>query len=286
VAGPVVLALAAALCFAAAAVFLRRALQYASSRTAAVLTVTFTAGCVWAVTAATAPLALIFTPHVLPFVVAGVAAPGLARLAYYTGVDRVGVARATALVSTAPLLAVALAIVALDERPTATLIAGAVSVVAGGVLLSLRGRTDVAWRRRDLALPVIGAVGFAVRDVVSRHGLREFPEPMIAAAVATLTSVVLMWGLVAVTGTATPPARSGLTFIVLAGLSEGMAYLTMWRALATADVSVVSPLISAQPVFAVALTALFLRDLERVTWRIVLGAALIVTGVALVIRFR
>jgi drug/metabolite transporter, DME family len=286
VAGPVVLALAAALCFASAAVFLRRALQYASSRTAAVLTVTFTAGCVWAVTAATAPLALVLSPRVLPFVIAGVAAPGLARLAYYTGVDRVGVARATALVSTAPLLAVALAIVALDERPTTTLLAGAVSVVAGGIVLSLRGRTDVAWRRRDLGLPIVGALGFAVRDVVSRHGLREFPEPMIAAAVATLTSVVLMWALVAVTGTTALPARSGLTFIVLAGLSEGMAYLTMWRALATADVSVVSPLISAQPVFAVALTAVFLRDLERVTWRIVLGAGLIVTGVALVIRFR
>jgi drug/metabolite transporter (DMT)-like permease len=58
----------------------------------------------------------------------------------------------------------------------------------------------------------------------------------------------------------------------------------MWRALAATDVSVVSPLVSAQPLFTVALTAVFLRDLERVTWRVMLAAALIVAGIALVVR--
>jgi uncharacterized membrane protein len=79
--------------------------------------------------------------------------------------------------------------------------------------------------------------------------------------------------------------RRGLTYLAACGLAEGTAYLTMWRALAAGEVSVVSPLVNAHPIFAVGLTALFLRDVEQVTWRIALAAALVVAGVALVVRF-
>jgi len=58
----------------------------------------------------------------------------------------------------------------------------------------------------------------------------------------------------------------------------------MWRALAIGDVSVVSPLVNSHSIVAIALAAIFLRDLERVTWRIAVAAALIVSGVALVMR--
>jgi uncharacterized membrane protein len=94
-----------------------------------------------------------------------------------------------------------------------------------------------------------------------------------------------MWGfaLGGVTRAGWPPA-AGLRFLALSGLCECLAYVTMWRALAATDVSVVSPLVSAQPLFTVALTAVFLRDLERVTWRVMLAAALIVAGIALVVR--
>ena len=78
--------------------------------------------------------------------------------------------------------------------------------------------------------------------------------------------------------------RTGLAFFALSGVCEGSAYLLMWRALAIGDVSVVSPLVNAHSIVAIALAAVFLRDLERVTWRMVAAAALIVAGVALVMR--
>lgn len=49
--------------------------------------------------------------------------------------------------------------------------------------------------------------------------------------------------------------------------------------------SVVSPLVNSHPIFAVTLAAFFLRDVETVTWRIALAAALVVAGVALIVRF-
>ena len=47
-------------------------------------------------------------------------------------------------------------------------------------------------------------------------------------------------------------------------------------------VSVVVPLVNTNPLFIVILSALFLKDLEKVTGLVVTGAILIVGGVALI----
>jgi drug/metabolite transporter (DMT)-like permease len=284
---PALFALTAALSFAGAGIFLRRAVQWIEPPAAAVLSVTFTTAFVWIVVAFTVPLERLWAPEVALFVAAGLFAPGLARLVYYTGLARVGVARATALMSTAPIFAVLLAIATLGERLTPDLAAGVAGVVAGGALLAYRSRDDRTWRRRDLVLPLLAALGFALRDIISRRGLMSYPEPMVAAAGATLASVVLMWTL---TGTglvrirATRPA--GLGFLALSSACESLAYLTMWRAMATAPVSVVSPLVHAQPLFTILLAMIFLRDVERLTWRVVVASLLVVAGVAFVLRGR
>jgi uncharacterized membrane protein len=79
--------------------------------------------------------------------------------------------------------------------------------------------------------------------------------------------------------------RAGVRLLALAGLVEGLASLAMWRALQLGAVSVVTPLVNSHSIVTVVLAWLFLRDLERVSWRIVLAAALVVAGVVLVIRY-
>jgi drug/metabolite transporter (DMT)-like permease len=205
----------------------------------------------------------------------------------FTGIHRIGVARTSALVAVTPLFAVVLAVLFLGERPSGVLLLGAGCVVAGGALLSYRGPREMAWRPRDMVFPVLGALGFAIRDNISRFGLRAFPYPLVAAAAATVSSAVVMALYVGCRrGTERPGLHPvGLAFCALAGLAEGVAYLTMWRALAGGDVSVVSPLVHVQPLFTIVLALIFLRDLERVTWRIGAAAVLIVAGVVLVMRF-
>ena len=56
---PALYALAAAMAFAGASIFLKRAFQYASPQIAAVFSVTFTAIFVWIVAAVTAPLSAV-----------------------------------------------------------------------------------------------------------------------------------------------------------------------------------------------------------------------------------
>jgi DME family drug/metabolite transporter len=278
-----VFALVAALGFAASGVFLKRALQHATALTAAVISVMFTAGFVWLLAALSAPLATIASPAILPFFLAGLAAPGLARLALFQGVDRIGVARSAAITSTTPLFAVTLAVLFLGERPSAVLLVGVASIVVGGALLSLRGGAERPWRRRDMVWPLLAAVGFAVRDTISRWGFAEPMHPLVAAAAATVTSLAVMGCFAFVQRHRLRLPLAGLGLLAAAGLAEGIAYLTMWRALSVANVSLVSPLVNSHSIFAVALAALFLRDLERVSWPIVAAAVLIVAGAAAVV---
>jgi drug/metabolite transporter, DME family len=284
---PPLLALVASFAFAAAAVLVKRGLQHATPLAAVLVSVHFTAATVWLLAVATQPLAMLLTGRVWPFLVAGLAAPGLARVGLYLGVHRVGASRASSLASCTPLFAVIMAILVLGERPSWGLLAGAAAIVVGGVLLSHRGHDDRTWRRRDLVFPILGALGFAFRDNLSRWGFGAFPYPLLAATTATAASVAVMWLVVlAVRGTgAVGVSWPGLRLLALSGLAEGVAYLTMWQALMLGEVSVVSPLVNCHAIFTVALAWLFLRDLERVTWRIAVAAALVVAGVGLVIRF-
>lgn len=278
------LALTAAFCFALARIFVKRGLQYSTPLTAVTISVVFTGAFLWILAGLTAPLALLGSRRVLPFVAAGLFAPGLGRLLVYVGVSRVGAARASALSSTAPLFSIFLAILVLGERPSWGLFMGAACIVAGGVALSQEGRTSRTWRRRDLMFPLLGTLGFALRDTISRWGLQSFPHPAIAAVAATMTSTAVIVSFALRRRGELRADGTGLGFLAVAGLCEALASLALWGALAAGSVSVVAPLVYAQPIFTVVLAGIFLRDLERVTWRVGFATAAMVAGAAVVVR--
>lgn len=60
------------------------------------------------------------------------------------------------------------------------------------------------------------------------------------------------------------------------------AQLFTFAALSKGAVSVVVPLVNTNPLFIVILSALFLKDLEKVTGLVVTGALLIVGGIGLI----
>lgn len=282
---PPLLALGSAIAFAVAAILQKRGLLTASPLTAGLVSVTITAAFIWALAAA-GPLSTLLTWKILPFLVAGLFAPGLARLFLFIGVVRIGVARSAPLAGTAPLFSVAIAIAFLGERPTWLTLLGALAIVVGGALLSGGARPGGSWRRIDLILPLLGALSLAIRDNISRWGFREYTQPIMAAAAAAAMSLAVIWlfagaqrGSGMVRGD-----RASLGLLALAGLAEGIGYLAIWRALQLGEVSVVSPLHNSRTIFVVILTAIFLRDLERVTWRIGLASVLVVAGVVAILR--
>ena len=121
-----------------------------------------------------------------PFLLAGLLAPGLSQLLFTLAVREAGPSRTSVVVGTAPLFSVAIALVFLDEPLEAGLVAGAVLIVAGGLLLVGERDRPEHVRVAGLALALVATVVFAARDNLVRWLAVDTEVAPGVAAAATL----------------------------------------------------------------------------------------------------
>jgi uncharacterized membrane protein len=81
-------------------------------------------------------------------------------------------------------------------------------------------------------------------------------------------------------------SRKSAAWLIPAGLFNTAAMLSVFYALRHGPVVIVEPLVSSNPVLTLVLTAVFLRDLEALSLRVIVGALLTVAGTILVITVR
>lgn len=278
----VVLALASAFLFGAMTVALRFALARVPDAEAGAL---FTILAAFAVTLPFVALGPIEPGAVWPFLLAGALGPGLSQLLFTLAVRDAGASRTSVAVGTAPLLSVLIALVFLGEPFEAALIAGAVLIVGGGVLLVAEPGRPVHVKRIGLVLALLATIVFAVRDnLVRQFSIDTEVEPALAAA-ATLGSGGVVVALYLLASRRTLPTR-GLPAFGLSGLLFGLSYLCLFEGYYRGRVTVVSPLVATESLWGVALSALLLRRQELVGPRLVAGAVLVVAGGALIGTFR
>jgi drug/metabolite transporter (DMT)-like permease len=223
----------------------------------------------------------------VPFVLAGIVAPGASQLFITTGIREAGSSRASVAFGTAPLFAVVLAVVVFDENPSAGVVLGACLIVAGGIALAVEKDRPAHVRRIGIAYALVGAALFAVRDNVVRHLSLDTHVPSMTAGTATLASAIVVTALVAAVRRDFVPISPGAgARWLLPGALVGLAYVTLFEAFYRGTVSVVAPIVGTESLFGVAFSALLLHRTERVGPRLVLGAALVVAGGVLIGVFR
>jgi drug/metabolite transporter (DMT)-like permease len=157
-----------------------------------------------------------------------------------------------------------------------------VLIVAGGVELAREGERPAHLNRIGLVFAFAGATLFAIRDNLVRHlavGRTAVP-PAVAAAAALLGGTILIaaWARRGI-------GRRWLGFLP-AGVLFGASYVSLFEAYYRGRVTVVAPLVAVESLVGVALSALLLRESEGVGKQLLLGAALIVAGGALIGAFR
>ena len=209
------------------------------------------------------------------FLLAGLLAPGCSQVLFTLSVREAGPSRTSVTVGAAPLVAVGIALIFLDEPVRTLLVLGAVAVVGGGVTLaSERDRPEHV--RAAALLAAVGAMTlFAIRDDIVR-ALHAHANPEAAAAATFLGGV-----LVALLWARRLPTSGELVRLAPAGVFFGLSYVAIFEAYFRGRVSVVSPLAATESLWAVAFSALLLRH-ERVGPRLVLGALLVVLGGVLI----
>jgi drug/metabolite transporter (DMT)-like permease len=277
------LALLSALLFGAMSVALRMALQRepdaALGTIATVVPAIVVAVCA---AAAEAPARGLHLAGAWPFLLAGLLSPGAAQILVTYAIRDSGASRVSMVFGTAPLVSVTIALAVLGEPVRAPLIVGAVLVVGGGIELARERDRPEHLGRTGLALAFAGATLFAIRDNLVRHlavgGATAPPGVAAAAALVGGGLLVVLW------------ARRGFSRrwlpFVPAGLLFGGSYVSLFEAYYRGRVSVVAPLVAVESLAGVALSILLLRDSELVGKRLILGAALIVAGGALIGAFR
>ena len=281
---PVVLGALSAFLFGAMTVFVRIALRTGVAPEAGTLFTILPALGVTAVAAAAGgewDLASAW-----PFLLAGLLAPGVSQILFTFAVRDAGASRTSVTVGTAPLFAVAIAFVFLDEPLVAGLVLGSVLIVAGGILLaSERGRPE-HFRRLGLLFALGGTIAFATRDNLVRWLGTEATdiEPGLAAFATMLAGAALSAGFVALTRA--PLTRRAAVAFVPAALCYGLSYVLLFEAFYRGLVSVVSPIVATESLWGVTLSWLFLRESERVGPRLFAGAALVVAGGILIGVYR
>ena len=226
----------------------------------------------------------LWLPANLIFVLVGVFVPGIARFFMFKGMERLGASITSCLTNSTPLFATLFAVSFLQERPSLTNLLGTFSIVVGIVSLSWKG-TSKTWRSRDLLFPLTAAFLFAARDNMVRFGLLKIYSPLVGATIAATTSFLTMSLLYLLFEEKKPlpaTAREGYQLFTAAGFLNFLSYAFAYTALSMERVSLISPLINGSSLFILPLSALLLKDVEKLTPRKVGATALVIIGVFLI----
>ena len=116
-----------------------------------------------------------------PYVLAGLLAPGISQILFTFAVRDAGASRTSVTVGTAPLFAVATALIFLDEPLVAGLILGAALIVTGGIVLASDRARPEHFKRIGLVYALIGTVAFATGTRSSAGSGPTSPTPSPAS---------------------------------------------------------------------------------------------------------
>ncbi len=279
---PILLALVAAVCFGAQAVFARASMRYLHPQAGATVTIVTAALVFWSLLVWQLEWAMWRSPAVWVFLSNGLAHPLISMSLSFEANRRMGATVSATIAATAPLFATAGAVLGLGETLSPEIFVGTLGTVTGIILLSWSKPGARSWPLLALAFPTGAAMVRAFNHVWGKFGLSLLAEPLLAATLSFSLSGALSIGLFRLRTGEFPHRlpRAGLVWATLSGIVSAIAILAMYTALTTGLVVVVSPVINTYPLFTL-LVALAFRQ-ERLSPRILAGVLLVVAGVMLI----
>ena len=237
----------------------------------------------------------------------GILAYCVARVLHNWALRMVGATRAVPMISLQPLMAFAIGFLILGERPNLLVTIGT-PIVVGGILLVVMPRPSTSSGRGGAAgsgqagpgvsgqlevrklgylLAIGGSMAFVTRDALSRHvlGALALAPPFVVSGFALVFGGAILFAFIhrSVINSIRNLPMKYVGICCLAGLLQGLAVASLFHALSRAPVTVVTPIYASQPIIALVLASVFLRQLESVDWLLAVGTVLSVGGVILVI---
>jgi drug/metabolite transporter (DMT)-like permease len=260
----------AALCFSIAHIFVRRGLVHSNAFTGSLISLGTSATIFWLLVLLFVPLSMLWTPAIVYFIAGGIFAPAIGQTLGYIGMERIGIARSTPIINTSPIFSSLFAVFFLG---------------VGIIILSLSKPTEGKWDRKGIIFPVLGALAFGISTTLRKTGLMTVQVPALAAAVTVGTAFFVLLGIIYLQGgrQALKFNRQSSGWLFGAALVNTGAILSFFSALNLGKIVRVEPLVACNPLLTLILTGIFLRQLEKLTARVVFGALVTIIGTVLVV---
>jgi drug/metabolite transporter (DMT)-like permease len=277
---PQLIALAAALSYAVSGIAARRGMQYSTPMTVTLVSVAVHAVTLWTAVLLTGGVPTVSWWVLFLFALTGTLQP-IIRFLTYAGIFYVGASRGTTLRSAHPLFSTLLAILFLGERASAPVILGTLLIVAGITFISWQPETQKpSFRWWHIGVPLAAAVLAGISHPLRRYALGLANEPLYLAAIIGIVALPWLGSYLLVPGKrkdAVWDPRCNGPFLV-AGIFETLGILLVITALSIGQVVLVSPIVATGPMWVLLGTWLFLRGIEQITLRTVLGTMSVIAG--------
>jgi drug/metabolite transporter (DMT)-like permease len=277
---PQLLASITAIFYAGALVSSRLGLKYSTPDTVTLVSILVQNVTLWSAVFLTGGIPEVSWIAVALFCIVGTFQMGV-RVFAYTGVLKIGASRSGSLQSISPLISATIAIVVLREPATSPIIAGTFLVVAGIVLVSWKAEREVpSFRWWYLLLPMGAACLTGMNHPLRRYAFSLSNEPLFFSA---------FMGLVSLAGfsiyRSASPHKQRLNWnpkafgpFLATGVFETLSIVFIMTSLSLGRVVVVAPIAATYPVWALIGAKIFLRDVEKITIKTVVGILCVVAG--------
>lgn len=221
------------------------------------------------------------TPRALVFLALSGAATGLSWLCYFKALSIGNLSKVVAVDKSSTFLTILLALIFFRE-PFHWLTGLGIAVMIAGTALMLEKGDAKKGERGWLFYAAGSAVFAALQSILGKVGVQDM-DSTLATALRTVVVLVFAWAIVLGKkegGDWKEMTRRDAVLLVLSGITTGASWLCYYRALQTGRASVVVPIDKCSMLFAVALSAIFLK--EKQTRRSLLALALVVTGTLMI----
>lgn len=217
------------------------------------------------------------TPRALVFLALSGAATGLSWLCYFKALSMGNLSKVVAVDKSSTFLTILLALIFFRE-PFHWLTGLGIAVMIAGTALMLEKGDAKKGERGWLFYAAGSAVFAALQSILGKVGVQDM-DSTLATALRTMVVLIFAWAIVLGKkegGDWKKMTRRDAVLLVLSGITTGASWLCYYRALQTGRASVVVPIDKCSILFAVALSAIFLK--EKQTRRSLLALALVVAG--------
>lgn len=217
------------------------------------------------------------TPRALVFLALSGAATGLSWLCYFKALSIGNLSKVVAVDKSSTFLTILLALIFFHE-PFRWLTGLGIAVMIAGTALMLEKGDAKKGERGWLFYAAGSAVFAALQSILGKVGVQDM-DSTLATALRTMVVLIFAWAIVLGKkegGDWKKMTRRDAVLLVLSGITTGASWLCYYRALQTGRASVVVPIDKCSMLFAVALSAIFLK--EKQTRRSLLALALVVAG--------